>query len=212
MLEECNSENELIEKEEYWIMSLNAVESDEFYNLTYSGYKRGLTGYKHSEETKRKISESERGEKNPFYGKDMSGENNPFYGKKHTEETRKKMSKNHVDVSGENNPNYGKRGELSPLFGRHHSEETKEKIRQGNIGKKVSDETKSKMSASKKGTRLSQETKEKISKRNKENGNKPPLATGKRWITNGDINKLVYPEEINDYLSNGYWLGKINRN
>lgn len=212
LLEECHNEHELIEKEEYWIRALNAVDSNDFYNLIYSGYKRGLTGYKHSEESKNKISDSLSGELNPNYGKNLSKDNNPFYGKKHSTETKKKMSESHADFSGKNNPNYGRQGELSPLFGRHHSDETKEKIRQSNIGKQVSDETKRKISSSKKGTKLSKETREKMSKQKKESGCKPPLATGKKWITNGDKNKLVYPEELDGYLSNGYRLGKVNRN
>lgn len=71
-------------------------------------------GYKHSEETKRKIRETNklhaydrRGDKNPFYGKKhkketvdkiilaqkgkRTGEENSFYGKKHTEETKKHL-------------------------------------------------------------------------------------------------------------------------
>ena len=126
LVEECFDAIDLVEKEEYWIKKLNAVESEEFYNLSYSGYKRGVTGYKHTEEAKRKISEATKGENNPNYGKSFFSDQNPFYGKKHTLETREKMSRNHANFSGENNPNYGKRGELSPLFGRHHSEETKQ--------------------------------------------------------------------------------------
>lgn len=40
---------------------------------------KSLTGYKHTEETKRKMSESRRGEKNCCYGR--IGKNNPKYGK-----------------------------------------------------------------------------------------------------------------------------------
>ncbi len=42
-----------------------------------------MYGKKHSEETKRKISEIKK--------ETSSGENNPFYGKKHTEETKRKI-------------------------------------------------------------------------------------------------------------------------
>ncbi len=64
-------------------------------------------GYKHSEETKRKIKES-----NIKYFKEYSekrlGKNNSFYGKKHTKETKEKIknSKYHKDLKGKNNPNY----------------------------------------------------------------------------------------------------------
>lgn len=41
-------------------------------------------------------------------GESQRGEKNGFFGKKHTLETCKKMSENHADVSGENNPSFGK--------------------------------------------------------------------------------------------------------
>jgi group I intron endonuclease len=70
------------------------------YNLDSRGNKN-----KHlSEETKKKISESKKGEKNPFYGKHLSkitrtkmsdvrtGEKNGMFGKKHSAETIAKLS------------------------------------------------------------------------------------------------------------------------
>ena len=72
-------------------------------NCTWGG--EGSSGFHHSEETKQKISESEKGEKHYMYGKHrseetkrkmseiMSGENNPMYGKYHSEEAKLKMSK-----------------------------------------------------------------------------------------------------------------------
>ena len=59
---------------------------------------------KHTEESKRKMSEAQKGEKSHMYGKHPSeetkrkmseaqkGENHPFYGKHHTEESKRKMS------------------------------------------------------------------------------------------------------------------------
>lgn len=87
-------------------------------------------GSKHSEETKRKISENHAdmsGEKNHNFGKPLSEETRiklslankgktPWLGKHHSEETRKKMSVNHVDISGEKNPNFGKTGENNPRW------------------------------------------------------------------------------------------------
>ena len=54
---------------------------------------KALKGHKHSEETKRKMSEKNK------------GENNPMYGKKLSEETKEKISEK---VSGENNGMFGK--------------------------------------------------------------------------------------------------------
>ena len=49
-------------------------------------------GHSPSKETRKKMSEANRGEKNGFYGK------------KHTKETKKKMSRNHADFNGDKNP------------------------------------------------------------------------------------------------------------
>lgn len=57
------------------------------FNFTKGG--DGSTGYKHTEEAKKKISER-------------------LTGRQLSHETRKRMSENHADFSGENNPNYGK--------------------------------------------------------------------------------------------------------
>ena len=122
-----------------------------------------------SKETKRKISESNKGRPG------MIGENHPMYGKHHTEESIKKI-KNHLpDLSGENNP----------FYGRHHTEESKKKISEsgkgkhsgsnnGMFGKHLSDEHRQKLSESGKGKHSgknngmygrhhSEETKKKIS-------------------------------------------------
>lgn len=80
-------------------------------------------GTHHTEETKRKISKSNKG-------------------KKPTTETRRKLKENHYDCSGENNP----------MFGKQHTEETKRKISDSKMGQGLgipkSEETKRKMSES----------------------------------------------------------------
>jgi len=108
------------------------------------------------EETRKKISESHKGEKNPMYGKPRTEESNRknsesqkgkksfWHGKHQTEEHKRKNSESH---KGEKNYNYGKhrteeskrkqsesyKGEKNPFYGKHHKEETKEKNRQGVI-------------------------------------------------------------------------------
>ena len=96
-------------------------------------------GRKHTEETIKKLSELNSGEKHPQYGKPLSeerkknhskrmkGKNHPRYGKSHSEETKRKQSKAMKGrYDGENNPNYGK----SP------SEETKRKQSEAMKGKR----------------------------------------------------------------------------
>ena len=117
------------------------------YNIANGGSSNGV----HSEETKRKISESISGDKNPFYGKRHSeetkkrlsenrkGDKHWGYGKPLSEELKNKLSEMKM---GENNPNYGKRlseetrkkmseaqsGENNGMYGKHHSEETKKRL------------------------------------------------------------------------------------
>lgn len=110
-------------------------------NFTSGG--DGMLGYKHSEDSKRKLSEDRVGDKNPNWGKTPSEEtirkgieSRKWY--EHSDETREKLRASKL---GENNPNYGK----SP------SDETREKLRIASSSKKHSEETKHKMSETRKG-------------------------------------------------------------
>lgn len=122
------------------------------YNMTFGG--DGILGHIASEETKLKMSEAHRGEKNNFFGKHHTdeqkkkwseerkntnlGKDNPFYGKKHSKETKDKISKFAKKRVGDKNPNFGNHklaGENHPLYGKHLSEETKQKISESRKGK-----------------------------------------------------------------------------
>lgn len=70
----------------------------------------GITGYKHTDETKEKIRITS-------------------LGRKHTEKTKKRLSILNKLITGEK----------TSMYGKHHTEETKEKIRNSNIGKCRSD-------------------------------------------------------------------------
>lgn len=106
---------ELNEKEIYWIQFYNCI-SPNGYNLRLGGNSGG----KHSEETKRKISEA--------------GKGRPV-----SEKTRQLKKE---QMSGEKNPMYGK----SPNWGKECKPETRKKISESQIGKIISDETKAKIS------------------------------------------------------------------
>ena len=144
------------------------------YNLTTGG-----GAGTHSEETRRKISESKKGKKPSIetrrkLSEARTGEKNHLYGKKHSPETRRKIS-----VAGKGRvPSEETRRKLSEagkgriphnkgVFGRCHSKETRRKISEGQKGKTLSEETKRKISEAKEGKPVSLETRSKMSESKK---------------------------------------------
>jgi group I intron endonuclease len=117
------------------------------YNLTDGG--DGLTGYRHTEEQKKRYGDAKRGTVHSTETKQKMkdahlGENNHFYGKSHSEETKQRIS-----ATKQANPTrywLGKqRNEetckkisesLTGQLGRPHTEESKKKISLAHIGKK----------------------------------------------------------------------------
>jgi group I intron endonuclease len=164
-----NNFNKLKETEEKYLKIIYEDKknwNNKYYNLSeFSGDQ-----YQHSEETKKKLSESHLGIKLSDQAKQRlsilnTGCGNPFYGKKHSIETKEKISKK---IKGKNHPFYKK----------SRSDETKRKLSEKNKGKKLSDEHKIKLSKINKG-RIpwnlnkkycychTDETKKKISESNK---------------------------------------------
>lgn len=133
VLEYC-SKSELLSIEQYYIDLMDACNKG--YNIRSKAESN--LGLIHSEESKRKQSESRKGK--------YSGSNSPKYGKHLSEETRNKISKtltgkhlseetkrkisesNKGKHTGERNGMFGKTGEQHPFYGKHHSEETKQKM------------------------------------------------------------------------------------
>lgn len=127
-------------------------------------------------------------------------------GKHHTEEARKHMSE-------------AKKGKNHPMYGKHHSEETRKRISESNSGKHntrrqfseahrqhLSEALKGKMRPDLMGHEVSQETRKKISEALK---GKVNVNNGSVWVNNGAENHRVKPDKLQEYLSNGYVLGRI---
>ena len=164
ILLECE-ESDLNMYEEYYIFELMTYDPRAGYNKNYGG-----ASGRHTEETKGKISDANKGEKNYWYGKHHSEEtkrkiSEAEKGKQLSEETKRKMSES-------------RKGEQHPMYGKQFSEEHKRKLSESRIGKycgeksywygrQRTEETKRKMSESQKGRQLSEETKRKISEANK---------------------------------------------
>ena len=76
IIEYCNSKEELLEREAYWLKFYNVVEDPNYYNMTLSskGWEKGmsrpeLVGRKHSEETRALISKNGKGKVGKSSGK-----------------------------------------------------------------------------------------------------------------------------------------------
>ena len=156
----CYSEEEMCSDEQYYIKFYNTLWPNG-YNLTEGG-----EGCVFCEESKKKISDALKGllsgEKNPMFGKhhseetrrkiseSMSGESNPFYGRQHSDETKQKISVihkgKHLSDEQKKKLSESMSGENNPFYGRQHSEETKRKLSEKNKGKHLSEETKQKIS------------------------------------------------------------------
>lgn len=131
IIEYCDSIDQLNEREKYWIGEYNTVENG--YNICKGGgdypilygEKNGFFNKKHSEETKKKISEM-RKLRDPW-NKGKKGV------QKATEKQKQIASERH---SGEGNWNFGRKGELSPSFGLKRSKKTKKKLSETKKGAK----------------------------------------------------------------------------
>lgn len=130
-------ENRLLEVEQQYLDELKPYLEDIGYNMSEKATNCVLTGQDHwtyglptekhhwygkhhTEETKKKISESQKGELNHMYGKRYKIKN------PRTEEWRRKQSKAH-------------KGQISGFKGKQHTQEAKELMRQKAIGRPVSD-------------------------------------------------------------------------
>jgi len=169
LVEEIDEEKLMDVREIYWIAYYNSTNKNIGYNLSEGGN----------------------------VNRTLRGENNGFYGKHHSEESRRIMSQNNARF----------------MLGKHHSQETKLKIGLGNKGKIISEDTKKKLSENAannpnygmRGKHLSEESKKKISDANK--GKSKPFR-GMVYITNDITSIRVNKEHLDDYLNNGWRLGR----
>ena len=72
------------------ILNLIAIPRRIHHELHMKGENHPMYGKHHSEETRKRMSDAQKGEKHHMWGK--KGKDNPNYGRKHSEETRKRMS------------------------------------------------------------------------------------------------------------------------
>ena len=144
-------QNDLDKREIFYIKKWNTTDSKKGYNK-----QEGGQGGKHSDATKKKMSEIKKGKKlSDTTKKKMSearkGENNPMYGKTHSEEAKKKVSEANKGSKFSEETRKEMRGRSAWNKGKTLSDAAKKKLSEANKGKKLSDATKKKMSEAKKG-------------------------------------------------------------
>lgn len=115
ILEKCDNIDILNEREEYWINKLKSHHTINGFNLMWGGNNN-----KHSEESKKKMSDSHIGI--------FEGEDNPFYNRTHSKETKEKWSKKRKGKQ---------KGKNNPFFGKTHSDEVINKINKTRKERKV---------------------------------------------------------------------------
>lgn len=136
------SQEELNKQEQDLINFLNAVNSDNYYNLSngqydcpwnsFSDEKKEIVRKKIKEHSFWNVATEEDKQKMKEKIK-KCGKDNPFFGKQHTEETKKKISiANKGKTIGEKNASFwkGKKGEEHCRFGKTFSEDSKKKMSQ----------------------------------------------------------------------------------
>lgn len=125
IIEYCNTDEELVLRESYWIKYYNAVESDEYYNLVdfSAGWNLNKLGEEKYNFVKEKMSKSAQ-------GKYKTNET------KHKISLAKKGHKCYSNKEWKEKISIKNKGKISNKKGKHISEETKQKISQANKGRK----------------------------------------------------------------------------
>jgi len=154
ILEYVDNTKLLVDIEERLINIYRANDKNYGYNIRE--HASSNLGFRHSLETRERISDSVKGCKNPNFGKhpsketktkmslSHSGEKNPNFGRCFSDEHKLNISLSHIGkFTGKNNPNYHNRGKNSPIFGKKNREGTSKYV-----GVYLSKNTKKKYAAS----------------------------------------------------------------
>ncbi len=134
-----------------------------------------------------------------------------FKGHKHSEESKQRISKSC-------------KGNLNGFYGKHHNKDTRKIMSEKRRQRITTDETRAKMSASRKGKKFTEEHKRKISEAQRgHKGNnwgkhisddvKQKISNtlkNQKWMNNGVICIRVPQEQIQNYLNQGYVLGRLS--
>lgn len=184
ILEECEQEK-WEERERFWIKKLR--KTNDLLNICSGGNGYGT----HKDETRKRMSEAQLGEKHHSYGKPLSDQQRKKMSKSlkgrtpwnkgtkglyhtwikkkhHSVESKQKMSE--VHKGKKHTPeelvkmSEAHRGSKNPMFGKHHTEESKKRVSEKLKGRVFSKETRKKISIALKGRPKPASQKEKLRK------------------------------------------------
>lgn len=117
--------------EDYFINKYNSRNPEYGFNIKTGG-SRGVP----NEQTKLKMSESNKGDKNYFFGKSFAGPKHPQWGIPKSDETKRKISEANTGkrFSPERKKEISDRikGSGNPMYGKKHTESMKQKVRGNN--------------------------------------------------------------------------------
>lgn len=200
LLEECNSFEELADKEIYWISYYNAVNDNSFYNLSVgSEGKKGYAtkGSKRNEEFKRQASIRNKGK---IFG-DTAKMAETMKTKRWVTNGIEEIYTDKYELQNWLDKGY-KRGRLS----QSREQKLKSSKSHKEYCKNLSKEELSNKYGNRKGKPNPRKgTKFDISDEQKERWTK--LRKGRIWVHKEDIKTQIFKEELNDYLQKGYHKG-----
>lgn len=211
ILQYCYNQEELNEREKYWIKQTNAIEIG--YNLAEGGF--GCSNM--SDEIKKKISNAKKGVKLNISEETREKKRNYLRNRIVSDETRQKLREANIGKTlsaehkeklrqahlGTKLTDEHKRKIGLKSKGRIMSESAKTKMSKAHTGKKLSAKTKLKISNVQKGKKLSSEQKEKISKSligNTRRRGKPQSEEAKKKIAEASRNRS-HSEETRKKIS-----------
>lgn len=217
LVEWCETQSITNSRERYWINYHQSRNHKIGYNITEGG--EGWKGGHHSKQSKLKISKSKTGvspNREYIITDEIKNKisntlktyykthDNPKKGTTLTDETKEKLRQANLGKKASSETINKMRGRTPWNKGVSMTEEAKQHLREVNLGKTYSEETKQKHRNRWLGSKnpnfggLSEQAKQKLRDYN----------TGRIWVSDGIKAKQILPEELQEYINNGYHKGR----